>query len=108
MTTTPPLTWDGLTPEMQARLVAISRGEQPTRDNVYLELVKLNLIGLVTHSSFGYSSDLQFVTRKGGELLRQRDAILVAALTAYANGEYLGKGKAQAALAQVQEGGEHE
>lgn len=104
-TFTTPLTWGGLTLPQRERLLGISRGQHAQRgDETWMSLLNNKLIEVV----YTYPADVAIdaLTPLGGDLLRQRDTIMVAALTAYANGEYLGKGKAQTALAQVQEGGE--
>lgn len=87
----PVLTWNDLTAAQKKRLVAISQGNQSHNAVVY----ELEQMGLVEIDG---EYDYLFITPRGGELLRQREAIMIHALEVCAD-QYL---IARQALAQVQ------
>lgn len=66
----PVLTWNDLTAAQKKRLVAISRGNQSHNAVVY-ELEKMGLVEIEGEY------DYLFITPLGGELLAEREAILV-------------------------------
>lgn len=137
-TFTTPLTWGGLTLPQRERLLGISRGQHAQRgDETWMSLLNNKLIEVV----YTYPADVAIdaLTPLGGDLLRQRDEVLIDFIQAVLADE-MGSGDgdkvagmnaladkwglpdehrgdcyqdliiamAQAALAQVQEGGEHE
>lgn len=67
--------WNDLTVGQKKRLVAISRGEQlDTLSQEYLDLVELKLVQWFINLE---AENIDYLTPLGGELLRQREAILV-------------------------------
>lgn len=83
----PVLTWNDLTVEQKRLLVAISQGEQLNDSSqAYLDLVEFELVRWFINFE---ADNIDYLTPLGGELLRQREAILVEALEYYTDSTYV-------------------